>query len=246
MRPAALSTLLLLGLAAPALAADKPLWDYLSGALDDEDWEKLSPDYETCLDGQEQSPVAIGDTKKIALEPLVFDYKQSDVVVQRRELTLIVQFWGTSKLVSEGEDYFLKQIRFHSPAEHDVKDTTLPLEMHFIHQTAEGKVIIVAVQADVGKSNEAMQAIVEHLPGRGVPEQKMQMNPSGLLPKTGGQYVYYGSLSWPPCTEGVQWRVMKSPITISKEQLKAIEHLLGRNARLPKALNGRTILETIE
>ena len=250
MRPARLSALLFSAMALMppmAHAADAlPAWNYLGGANDDEDWGLLSPNYATCTLGTAQSPVAIDAAKPSSILPMQFAYKLSNVITQRRELALIVQFSEGNHLRSEGSDYGLKQIRFHTPSEHVVKGKNMPLEIHFIHESTDHEVLIVAVQAELGQANTALQSIIEQLPEKGTPEKKTVFDPNGLLPQKRGYYAYTGSLSWPPCTENVQWRVMKETITLSHEQINAIGKLLGRNARLLQPLYLRSITETIE
>jgi carbonic anhydrase len=249
MRPGLLPALFLLAaLPVSAMAEEKlPEWNYIGGANDDEGWGDLSPAYATCTLGGQQSPVGIDETKSTTMGKMKFDYRESDVITQRRELTLIVQFKAGNVVHHEGSDYALKQIRFHTPAEHSVRGENMPLEMHLIHQNAKGEILIIAVQAKVGDTpNAALQAVIDHLPEKGSPEKKARFNPEGLLPEKRGYYAYTGSLSWPPCTEGVSWRVFKQPITISREQIRAIGKLLGRNARLLQPLYLRPILETID
>ncbi len=249
MRPARLSALFLSALALiPCARAEDalPAWDYIGGANDDEDWGLLSPAYAKCTVGTAQSPVAIDETQKTSMLPMQFDYKASEAVEQWRELSLILQFKDGNTLRSEGTEYRLRQVRFHTPAEHDIKGVNLPLEMQFIHESADKQVLVVAVQAVTGAANAALQTVVEALPHKGAPEKTVQVDVAGLLPKKRGYYAYEGSLSWPPCTEGVQWRVMKEPITLSKDQLRALGLLLGRNARLSQPIYFRHIKETQE
>lgn len=248
MRPA---TLILFSLfsALPTLAGAEPApaWNYMGGANDDEGWGLLSKEYAKCTLGNQQSPVAINEAKVSAMGPLKFDYTESNVVEQHRELTLLLQFNDTdaNSLRHEGETYTLKQIRFHTPSEHSIKGAMPPMEIQFIHQQGE-KVMIVAVAAMPGDENASLKTLIEHLPFKGFPEQHIRFDAKGLLPIKQGFYAYTGSLSWPPCYEGVEWRVMKEPITISKEQLKTLSHFLGRNARLPQPIYFRTITQTME
>jgi len=245
MRPALSALLLSSIILLPCSAVAAPAWDYMGGANDDEGWELLSPDYTACKEGSAQSPVVIADAKAAALAPLVFDYHASDVVAQRREKTLIVQFKEGNNFSQDGTTFSLRQIRFHTPSEHGIHAQALPLEMHFIHQHG-ADVLIVAVLVQVGEENAALQSIIENLPEKNSPEKLFRFDPSALLPLIQGFYAYSGSLSWPPCTEDVAWRVMKVPLTLSQAQLKKFTALLGRNARLPQPLYFRNILETTE
>ena len=246
MRPAAMILFSALSLLpAATVAAELPSWDYMGGGNDDEDWGMLSPAYAKCTVGTQQSPVAINEAKVSMMTPLSFDYHTSDIVEQRRELTLLLQFNDGNSIRHEGISYKLRQIRFHTPSEHSIEGGMPPLEMQFIHQNGDN-ILILAVQAVVGAENTAIKALVENLPHKGAPEARLSFDPNNLLPEKRGFYAYTGSLSWPPCTEGVEWRVMKNPITLSKEQLKAVTQLLGRNARMPQPIYFRTITQTRE
>lgn len=256
MRPVTLSALLLSLIPGPASAAQGaasgtlPAWDYRGGANDDEGWATLSPAYAACAAGTQQSPVAINAPQRSSMLPLRFAYVSSPVIVQRRDKALLLQFGGGSTVRSEGVDYTLRQIRFHTPAEHSIASRDLPLEMHFIHQAEDRRILIIAVQGQEGagpeEGSEALARIAAHLPERGAPEKHMRLDPGALLPDAQGYYAYTGSLSWPPCIEGVAWRVMKKPITVSRAQLQAISRLTGRNARLLQPLYLRIIQETID
>lgn len=237
--------------AAPAQAADAtgtahmPAWDYIGGANDDEGWAELSPAYALCGSGNHQSPVDIQDAKRGKLQPLAILYREVNAIAQLREQALVVQLEGGT--LRDGDtEYALKQLRLHSPAEHSIQGETHMLEIQFIHQSADGKVLIVAALADVGAENAALAPLLANLPSLSTREKPLRLNAESLLPAQRGYFAYEGSLTWPPCTEGVQWRVMKTPLTVSKDQAHTIATLLGRNARLPQPLYLRSIQQTTE
>ncbi len=244
MRPAL--SALLISLLLPTAAHAQTAWDYSGSGDADEGWGALSPDYSVCSLGTQQSPVAINEAEKSSMLPLRVSYGKSKAITQRRELTLLVQVEGTNILRSDGVEYVLKQIRFHTPSEHSVHGEMLPLEMHFIHESADHKVLIVALQAKMGGKNFALQPILNALPEKGSPEKSLSFNPGDLLPGKLGFYAYTGSLSWPPCTEGVEWRVLKEKVSVSQEQIKAISKLIGRNARLLQPLYLRPIKKSLD
>lgn len=246
MRPATLSLLLLSGLLPASEALAAPAWDYMASSHEEETWGDFSPDYAACAFGGEQSPVAIMEAEAKAMPAPVFSYHDSDVITQMRDRALVVQFGQDNTLTLDGVDYTLRQIRFHSPAEHAVLGKTLPLEMHFVHQDAKGAVLILAVQAEIGDANPGLQTLIGHLPEAGTREKKLRFNPAGLLPPSTGYYAYTGSLSWPPCTEHVAWRVLKKRLTVSEKQLRAISALVGRNARPLQPLYLRPVTQTID
>jgi carbonic anhydrase len=247
MHPA-IPALLFAALATPAYAeTNPPAWDYRSAGDDEEGWGALSKHYATCDIGMRQSPIHVLDATRTAALPLKFSYEEAEVVVQKREHALIVQFEGDGNHATlDSEAFALRQIRFHTPSEHAIHGHSYSLEMQFIHQNARKEVMVAAVFAEIGDALPGLEPLMAHLPHKGAPELRLRFDPSGLLPQKTGFYAYPGSLTWPPCTEGVAWKLLKHPVTLSKEQLRAIGRLLGRNARMPHPLNERRVTESID
>lgn len=226
--------------------ATLPSWNYIGGANNDEGWGELSPQYAVCSLGTAQSPVAIGETTASMMSPLRVSYARSSVIAQLREHTLVLQFNNDANHIShEGTRYFLKQIRMHSPSEHDISGKTYPMEWHLIHQSRDGAVMIVAVLIDIGAASPSADGLLAHLPSKDVRETQLFLNPADFITDSTRYYAYSGSLTWPPCTEGVQWRILKDPMLFSKEQLVKLSALLGRNARLLQPLYFRDIKATM-
>lgn len=225
-----------------------PAWNYVGGANNDEGWGELSSGYAACSSGTQQSPVAIDSAKPTSMMPLRTRYRDSVVAAQLRENTLILQFQGNDNtLEHEGTSYVLKQVRAHTPAEHSIQGALRPLEWHLIHQAKNGGVLIVAVQSiEAKQASSRLDTLFTSLPSRSERERSAHINPNAFLPEQQGFYAYTGSLTWPPCTEGVEWRVMKSALPLTREQLRVIGTLLGRNARLLQPLYLRDIRETRE
>lgn len=236
----------LLPASAAAEAARPPAWDYIGGANDDEGWAELSPDYKACA-GHSQSPVDIQTAEAAALPALQVRYRLSDAIAQLREQTLLVQFQPGNTLDMGGKEYQLKQLRVHTPAEHSIQGKTAMLELQLLHQAQDGALLLVAVLAEMGEAAHAgLTPLMDNLPDAGEREKKLRLDPTGLLPHAHGYYAYEGSLTWPPCTEGVKWLVMKQPLDISRDQGRRFAQLLGRNARLPQPLYLRSIHQTTE
>lgn len=224
-----------------------PVWGYnMSGAGEDEGWSELSPEYTKCAYGDRQSPVMLADTKRSAMPAMRPDYHSSPISMEKKDRTIVIDVGGNNTLVDEGHSYKLVQIRIHTPAEHQFINALNPMELHFIHKDGEGKMLIMAVWGKrTETSHTGLQALLDKAPSMAKTIAKMDFDPASLLPVSSGYYAYTGSLSWPPCTEGVEWRVRKQPIGISKDQMKALGKLLGRNARLLQPPYMRTIRETI-
>jgi carbonic anhydrase len=245
-----LSAALLLPGAAPAAGdAKKPApkpWHYFTGANNDEGWEELSPDYAKCKYGDRQSPVLLHNTKQSAMPPLAIQYRQSSIRMEKKDRTMVIDVTGRNTLKDEGKTYTLTQMRIHVPAEHQTLEVLNPMELQLIHKDAGGKLLIMSIFGTRGDTDHpGLQAILDKAPGIVGKVVKAPFNPQSLLPEANGYYAYSGSLSWPPCTEGVEWRIRKQPISISKAQMKKMGQLFGRNARLQQPHYMRPIRETL-
>jgi len=226
----------------PAIAAEKiPEWNYFGGANDDEGWDRISP---LCSDGTSQSPVGIDYTTITAMPPLTIRYGDMKTRIERKEHTLVIDTQGRNTLSVDGHSYRLTQIRIHTPSEHSRQGHTYPIELHFIHHDSKGRIMIAAVFIETGAGNQTLQQFIDNAPHKKDIVVNLSFDPASLLPVDKGYFAYTGSLSWPPCTEGVEWRIFKTPITATKEQLDALEKLISRNARTLQPLYMRTIRET--
>ena len=137
-------------------------------------------------------------------------------------------------ILLDGHAYDLKYIEFHSPSEHAVNGHRATLESQFVHEDTKGNKVIVAVLYDVGVADPMLASLWTYLPsdpGQPVPLPDLLINAQDLLPATDDFYAYSGSLTAPPCTEGVTWMVYSSPLSVSAEQADAFARLIGANAR---------------
>jgi len=138
--------------------------------------------------------------------------------------------------------YKLVQFHFHTPSEEKVNGKAYPMEAHLVHQGADGKMAVVAVFLKEGKANPAFDAVFRGMPkAEGTGHTIDDINAADLLPAERGYFRYVGSLTTPPCSEGVRWQVMKEPVEVSKEQVSAFRKLYHMNARPVQALNGRKV-----
>lgn len=236
-------------LAAPAAndAKPAPVWNYFAGANDDEGWAELSPDYALCEYGDRQSPVLLANTRRSAMPPLEVHYALSPIRMEKKDRTMVIDVeGGHNTLMDEGNTYTLVQIRIHVPAEHQTLDRLNPMELHLIHKDRKGKMLIMAIWGERGdKDHPGLQALLDKMPATAHTPVKMAFDPATLLPQSSGYFAYTGSLTWPPCTEGVEWRIRKQPIKISKAQMKKMGQLFGRNARFQHPPYMRIIRETL-
>lgn len=228
---------------APANAGELPAWSYDGDNNGQEMWGMLSQEYAACELGTQQSPVHIAHTKIATNPDVMVHYKSSEGKLEFKNHTVVITLKGNNTVIVGDISYHLKEIRFHTPSEHTVIKAFYPLEIQLSHQSTDGKQLILAVFADTTAHHDALDVIVDQINNAAL---NITLDPSRLLPASRGYYTYTGSLTTPPCTEGVQWLLFKNPIEISDEQFKTIAKKIGRNARLTQPIYMRTITETEE
>ncbi|MCP3100360.1 carbonic anhydrase family protein [Myxococcus sp. K15C18031901] len=231
----------------PAHAPEgSPHWGYVD-TLGPTHWGEL-PGARTCANGKEETPVALV-TSSAAVDPQpapVFRYASSRVRMVNNGHTVEFQYDGGSTLRVNGKDYTLAQFHFHTPSEHTEDGKHFPLEMHLVHKDAKGRLVVMGVFFEVGAHNAVLDTAFSHLPwgeGEHSDPQGALIQASALLPKDPTYFHYQGSLTTPPCTEGVEWYVMKHPVTLSDVQLASFQRLphINPNNRAIQPLNARTV-----
>jgi carbonic anhydrase len=220
-------------------------WNYY-GKTGPLGWGRLDPAYAACSQGKEQSPIDIkGAHLNKALQPIEFHYIAGPVTLENDGDTVEVEVNPGSYIVANGVRYDLQQFHFHHPAEEAVNGKLTDMGIHLVHKSADGKLAVIAVRLseDRGQPNATLATLWQHLPAtRGATDKVTDMvNPGGLLPGDRGYWTYMGSLTTPPCTEGVRWFVFEQPITISREQLRAFANLYKVNSRPLQDPHGRRI-----
>lgn len=238
---------LMLGLAAMASAQNTAPWDY-QGKIGPLNWGKLDPAYKACSQGHAQSPIDIrGAHLNKSLQPIEFHYLSGGVTLENNGHTVIVHVNPGSYIVAGGVRYNLEQFHFHHPSEEAVKGKLTDMDVHLLHRSSDGKIAVIAVRfsedrGDVN-ANPTLATLWEHLPANVGATDKIpaNVNPGGLLPTDRGYWTYTGSLTIPPCTEGVQWFVMEQVLTVSRTQLRSFTALFRMNSRPLQDANGRRI-----
>lgn len=224
-------------------------WSY-DGDQDGQDtWGTLSPGFASCEMGQEQSPIIVGTTEQVDLPTLLFQYKPAKAFARNSGRGVLVSFDKPQELIYDKQVYELKHIMMHSPAEHMVKGRAFSMEFQLMHLGRDNnKKLIVAIFADIGfRPPPPVQNMIDHFPPKpGTAAVEFTMNPALLVPEYKGYMTYTGSLTTPPCTEGVKWILLKQKIGITKDQQRAISKLVGRNARLTQPTYFRVVQETRE
>lgn len=226
-------------------SARQPHWTY-EGKEGPESWAKLSPEYATCETGRNQSPVAIEETTHAVLKPIrsIQKFPAKDIVNNGH--TVQVSFKEGNMLVLDNAAYQMKQVHFHAPSENKVHGKSYPLEAHFVHADSKGNLTVIGVMFKEGKENAGLAKLWPQMPNEeGAPiPLKARVIPTELMPDNRSYYRFSGSLTTPPCTEGVRWILLKTPVTASKEQIELFERATRHHNNRPvQALNGRVILE---
>jgi carbonic anhydrase len=228
----------------------KTPWEY-EGARGPEHWGDLDPEYAACKTGKEQSPIDIRNAEKADLPALRFEYKSGPLkYLINNGHTIRVNYHapGNENFLMVGDQrYQLTQFHFHRPSEEYIHGKPYDMVVHFMLEASDGKIAGVAVFLKAGGANATLQQIWDHMPMTESKEEEIagvKINPTGLLPHDFGYYTYMGSLTAPPCAEGVTWFVLKTPVEISAAQIDAFAKLYPHNVRPLQPLNGRVVKES--
>jgi carbonic anhydrase len=236
---------LLIGTAGLA-AAQNPNWSY-QGKTGPLFWYKLDPANAACSKGHEQSPIDIRGAKlDKALKPIEFHYMGGPVTLENTGQMIVAHVDHGSYIIADGVRYDLVSFDFHHPAEEPVKGRYSDMSIHLLHKSADGKMAVVAVRLveDRSMGNAILAMLWDHLPKVAHKTETItdMVNPGGLLPADRGYWTYTGSLTTPPCTEGVQWYVFEQELGISRSQLRLFSDMYKMNTREPQDPHGRKIL----
>ena len=227
-----------------AFSASAPHWEY-SGETGPENWAKLSPEYSACA-GKNQSPINIGGLIDAKLKPIVFNYKAGTTEILNNGHTVQVNAAAGSSIMVDGIQFDLKQFHFHAPSENLIKGKSYPLEAHLVHADKDGNLAVVAVMFSAGKASKALEKAWAQMPQKEGDKLGLtaKLSAQEILPSNRDYYRFNGSLTTPPCSEGVRWLVMKYPSTASKAQIEAFAHVMHHpNNRPVQSVNARPILE---
>ena len=228
--------------------ADPHHWSY-SGEGGPSHWADLDAKNAACRAGKVQSPIDIRthDVHGGSLPALVFNYKPTPLHIVDNGHSIQVDVEPGSFLTIGGKTYQLVQFHFHHPSEERIDGKAADMVAHLVHRNSEGALAVVAVMLNPGKANDMVETLWSHLPKQKEHEldfAKLRINPAALLPSNHSYYTYTGSLTTPPCTEGVRWVVLKSPSSLSKREISTFAARYPNDARPVQPLNGREILAT--
>jgi carbonic anhydrase len=222
----------------------KAHWSY-TGEDSPANWGKLDAAYATCSVGKRQSPINITKAKATDLPALQFHYSAVPLNIIDNGHTIQVNYPAGSTLKVGDKTYTLKQFHFHHPSEEQINGKGYDMVAHLVHADDEGHLAVVAVLLKSGVSNAFLASIWRNFPAekeKSIENASVSVNAADLLPSDYGYYTYLGSLTTPPCSEGVTWYVLKTPVQLSSEQVEAFAKVYPMNARPIQPLNGRELL----
>lgn len=241
----ALYGVVLLAMAGLAQAGGGAAWSY-EGDAGPQNWGKLDPAYALCESGRNQSPIDIKGALDARLPVLAMSYRNAASGIVNNGHTVQAAFPAGNVLTLDGAKFEMKQVHFHVPSENTINGKSYPLEAHFVHADAQGQLAVVAVMIKEGKANAGLAKLWAEMPRQaGEPVAlKTQFKPADLLPPDRAYYRFNGSLTTPPCSEGVRWLVLKQPLSASKPQIEAFEHVMHHHTNRPvQPLNARVIVD---
>ena len=258
-----------LGFALTAPVAAQPHHFGYSGDTAPSKWASLNPEWRACAEGRNQSPVDLGGFVEAQLPALELKYSTVGVNIVNNGHAVQVNYAKGSQMQPDGhphapyanmvpyapgsvfnhdgKTFELKQFHFHSPSEHTLNGKIFPMEMHLVHADKDGNLAVVSVlMSEAPADNLILSKLWAQMPAKAGDKNSLQakVNVMDLLPKSKDYYRYSGSLTTPPCSEGVRWYVMKQPTSVSKAQIDAFRKAVGTaNNRPPQPINARTVLK---
>ena len=216
-------------------------WDYEHP----EQWGDISPEYQVCKTGNQQSPIDLHSDRLSASKPVEIHYQDIPLRIVNNGKTIEVDNKLENFIVLDGEKFELVQFHFHHPSEHTVMGKNYPMEIHFVHKNEQGTLAVLAVFLKKGSENKALMPIWDSMPSQKSAEKyfgDVKIATSKLLPKNLDSYRYSGSLTTPPCSENVSWVVFQEPVEVSPEHFQQFDRIVHFNARPRQAINRRSIL----
>lgn len=195
-----------------------------------------------CPVGTAQSPVALTTAEAVDLPDIATDYASGAGTLLNNGHTLQFTPDAAGRTRIGTDAYDLVQFHFHAPSEHTLDGKRYPLEIHFVNRNADGALAVVGVFVTEGAANPALASLLAALPSQageaGV--TRPGVYPVLLLPEDRHYFAYAGSLTTPPCTEGVRWNVLSTPIAASGEQIAALSAALGASNRAVQPMGDRS------
>ena len=220
-------------------------WGY-NGAGGPDQWGLMKPEFSACASGTRQSPIDIRSGVRVDLEPIQFDYRATGFRVIDNGHTIQVNLDGGNSIEVQGRRYDLLQFHFHRPSEERIDGRQFDMVAHLVHKDPEGRLAVVAVLLDRGSAHPLVQTVWNNLPLEKNTEvaASTALDMTHLLPADRRYFTYMGSLTTPPCSEGVLWMVMQQPVPIANDQINVFSRLYPMNARPIQQASGRLIKQS--
>ncbi len=218
-------------------------WGY-EGAGAPHYWGDLKAEFATCKSGRSQSPIDISAAVITSLPAIEINYQDTVLNVVNNGHAIQVNYQAGSFINVGGKRFNLLQFHFHSPSEHTIGGKAYPMVAHLVHKADDGQLGVIGVMIKEGKASTLLEQLWAHMPeeaGKTVTVEEERINVSDLLPRDLTYFNYSGSLTTPPCTEGVHWMVLAAPVEASAEQIARFRALYPNNARPVQPVNGRII-----
>lgn len=220
-------------------------WGY-SADVGPEHWSALNEKFHTCSEGTQQSPINLVPTKDSNLAPLKVSYTLGSRSEINNGHTVQVNIKSGNTLTIDGTTFELKQFHFHTPSENHINGKSFPMEAHFVHASADGKLAVIAVMFQEGAKNPTLNMMLKKFPLTKNEETTLEFSKDYLnvmFPNSLDYYEFMGSLTTPPCSEKVRWIVLKNPISASKEQIAAMHKEIGMNNNRPIQPSNQRVIE---
>ncbi|QNI30681.1 carbonic anhydrase family protein [Alloacidobacterium dinghuense] len=245
-RPALIFCALVLAAATAQQQHPEHTWDY-SNLHGPSHWAELGPEFAPCANGHHQSPIDIRNPQSADLPPIQFNYNPSPLDIIDNGHTVMIIYAPGSFITVGGKRYELRQFHFHRPSEERINGVDYEIGAHLVHADQQGHLAVVAVLLQKGEDNPLVHELWEDIPKEKDKEEHLnniQIDLAKLLPADRGYYTFDGSLTTPPCSEGVTWYVLKHPVTVTTAEIEQFSKLYRANARPTQPLYGRVVLES--
>lgn len=227
--------------------ASETHWEY-KGEHGPAHWSEIKADYATCGTGGLQSPIDIKGAKTAELPAIQFDYKDSPFKIVNNGHTIQVNFAEGSSITVDGKQYKLLQFHFHTPSEEAINGKRHDMVAHFVHKSDDGKLAVIGVLLDKSVTgSKAFATVMDRMPTEAGEERSysnVTINPADFMPANKAYYSFAGSLTTPPCSEGVKWMVMKEQVKVPAKEVKAFQSIYKMNARPLQPSNNREIMQS--
>ncbi len=230
---------------APTATSESQLdWSY-QGDNGPGKWASLDSKYALCASGKSQSPIDIQQAQRQDLPDIAFHYQPSLLKIVNNGHTIELDYPdGSNTITLDGSSYRLVQFHFHTPSEHQIDGQATAMELHLVHKDAKGRLAVIGVLVKEGEENRTLVEAWAKLPhSEGEQPLDSSLDASQLLPRNRSSFRYAGSLTTPPCSEGVRWTVLEQPIEMSAAQIAAFRTIYPSNNRPLQPLNTRAVIE---